>query len=78
MDNPRAGGDLQSATECTAYIDGFTESGNSLFCMDSSSVATVVRIYVAYMQKNPKLLDQPKSLGLLDALMGDYPCPTKK
>ena len=37
----------------------------------------MTRIYVAYMQKNPKLLDQPKSLGLLDALMDAYPCQKK-
>jgi hypothetical protein len=77
LDNPRAGGDLQSATECTAYIDGFSESGGTLFCTDSASVATMARIYVAYMQKYPKLLDQVKSLGLLDALMDAYPCHKK-
>ena len=78
IDNPRADGDLQSATECTAYIDGFTDSGSALFCMDSSSVATLTRIYVTYMQKNPKLLDQPKSLGLLEAMVDAYPCRKKR
>ncbi len=78
LDNPSAGGDLQSATECTAYIDGFSEAGGTLFCTDSASVATMTRIYVAYMQKNPKFLDQPKSLGLLESLMDSYPCPVKK
>jgi hypothetical protein len=77
LDNPRALGDLQSATECTAYIDGFSESGGTLFCTDSASVATMTKVYIAYMQKHPKLLDQPKSLGLLDSLMDSYPCPKK-
>jgi hypothetical protein len=77
FDNVRAGGDLQSATECTAYIDGFTDSGNSLICTGDASVSTMTRIYVAYMQKNPKLLDQPKSLGLLESLMDAYPCRKK-
>jgi len=77
FDNVRVAGDLQSATECTAYIDGFTDSGNSLICTGNASVSTMTRIYVAYMQKYPKLLDQPKSLGLLDALMDAYPCQKK-
>jgi hypothetical protein len=81
LDNTRAGGDLQSATECTAYIDGFTDAllslENPLICTGTASVSTMTRIYVAYMQKNPKLLDQSKSLGLTLSLIEAYPCQTK-
>jgi hypothetical protein len=75
LDNPRAGGDLQSATECTAYIDGFTDALSFPgVCVNGASVATITRVYVAYMQKNPKLMDDPKSLGLLESLRNAYPC----
>ena len=49
--------------------------GKHHFCVKEASVATMTRIYVAYMQKNPKLLDHHKSEGLVLALADAYPCP---
>lgn len=81
FDNPRdMSTDLRSATSCSAYIDGFVDGlsfGKPLFCAKEASVATMARIYVAYMQKNPKLLDHYKSEGLMLALADAYPCSKK-
>jgi hypothetical protein len=43
----------------------------------AASDGTLSRIYVAYMQKNPKLLDEYKGTGLFLALRDAYPCPVK-
>ena len=37
-----------------------------------------MRVYVAYMDKYPKLMDLPRSAGLELALVTAYPCPRKK
>jgi Rap1a immunity proteins len=82
MDSPEATQDYRAAASCSSYIDGFTDgldfrSRNSV-CVTGATLGTMSRIYVAYMQKNPKLLDLYKSVGLYMALLDSYPCATKK
>jgi len=81
FDNPSAEGDLQSATECTAYIGAFADAllitQNTRSCPGIASVATMTRIYIAYMQKNPKLLDHAKAFGVMLALTDAFPCKEK-
>jgi hypothetical protein len=65
---------------CVGYVSGFTEGANVFqgFCVpDSSRNGTAIRVYIAYMDKHPKLFDEPKSVGLLEALRDAYPCPAK-
>jgi hypothetical protein len=44
---------------------------------EKCGLGTLARVYVAYMEKHPKLLDAYKSEGLFDALVDAYPCPVK-
>jgi hypothetical protein len=74
--------DASAAAGCTAYISGFNEataesdSPRKPFCVkDETTTRELVRIYVAYMQENPKWLDYDKSVGLTLALQGAFPCP---
>ena len=46
--------------------------------MNGPRLGTIVRVYVAYMQKTPKEMDEDKHVGLLHAIVGAYPCPTKR
>lgn len=69
--------EVQSGSSCTDYIDGFTdgyEAAGPSLCVGGASLGTLARVYIAYMQKKPKLLDQHKSVGLLMALKDAYPC----
>jgi hypothetical protein len=70
-----------SAALCSGYIDGFAdglEMGGHGVCLAGASLGTLARVYVAYMQKNPKMMDVEKSVGLLNALLDNYPCRSKK
>jgi hypothetical protein len=37
-------------------------------------MGTTIRVYVAYMEKNPKLIDEWMITGVLRSLMDNYPC----
>ena len=80
-DNQNAGAtsvDYQQAAACIAYIDGFTDGlQDGSYCVIGASLGTLARVYVAYMGKHPKLLDEYKSIGLVEALRDAYPCPKK-
>jgi hypothetical protein len=57
--------DASNFDNCTAYIGGFLESpstGKACLSDDASSMGTILRVYVVYMEKNPKLLDQSQSV----------------
>ncbi len=64
---------------CVGYVDGFVDGANVFqgFCMVNARNATAIRVYIAYMDKHPTLLDAPKSRGLLESLREAYPCPAK-
>ena|ERR1700733_4633792 len=69
---------------CAGYFDGFIESHlwyettSKDFCFDeNSSNAVLIRVYVQYMEKNPKLLDALKAVGVALTLRDNYPCSPK-
>jgi hypothetical protein len=64
---------------CAGYIDGLTQGmeGRKEFCIDTFRTSTLARIYVTFIQKNPKYLDQPKAYGVIASLTEAYPCKQK-
>jgi hypothetical protein len=81
IDGSAATEDTISSEYCRGYIDAFTETfdqkAHGICPGDHARLGTVVRVYLAFMDKNPKLLDQPKWLGLGLSLADAYPCPKK-
>ncbi len=79
-DNPassQARAELASSTYYFGYIGGYIDGLNRLadqVCVRGAGVNTVARVYVAYMQQNPKLMDEGRALGLLLALKNGYAC----
>jgi hypothetical protein len=73
------GNDARLAAACSSYLMGMAETGDitKMFCMGTVTPATLIRVYVAYMEKNPTLLDQPRRNGAALALADSYPCPAK-
>jgi hypothetical protein len=73
-------------SRCLGYVDGFLDgrtssprAGNHLdmtrtFCLTDASLDTVIRVYLAFMEKNPKYLDYEKWKTLTMALHDAYPC----
>lgn len=81
-DTSTAGSDIRLGSMCAGYLEGFMDSQllspDALMCVPpDATTGTMARIYVLYMQKNPKELDQPRYVGLIAALVDSYPCPTK-
>jgi hypothetical protein len=81
VDNPNAASndDVRLSATCADWLMGFTEAGAlaKFFCPGIVVPATLARVYVAYMEKNPTLLDSPRGTGALLAMVEAYPCPTK-
>ena len=65
---------------CLGYIEGIATGlkYTKRVCFDSPTVGTLIRVYVVYMQQNPKLLDEEKYIGVLNALEASYPCRTRR
>ena len=75
-----------NGSQCLGYIDGFLDgrtssprAGNHLdttktFCWTDASLDTVIKVYLAFMEKNPKYLDYEKWKTLMMALHDAYPC----
>lgn len=70
--------------ECIAYISGFMDgyylgapAKNQVFCIpdNTASFGVLARLYVQYMDKYPKLLDEDRQEGLVGMLIANYPCP---
>ncbi len=65
---------------CFGYFEGYTNvlsAHTSSLCIGRARIGTLIRVYLAYMDKNPKLLDDPKLIGVTYALKESYSCPTK-
>ena len=65
---------------CAGYFEGFSDVATlneTSLCIKSARIGTLIRVYVAYMEKNPKLLDSPKIIGVVLALKESYTCPNK-
>jgi hypothetical protein len=78
MDSANGGesADLDLAAHCLDYVEGFLDGfmGPKAVCLNGTSNGTLVRVYVLYMQKNPKLLDDYRSVGLSRSVVDAYPC----
>jgi hypothetical protein len=81
MDIPDAKQDYVAAAHCQSYIAGAMAglyvAGYKGICADSASFGTLSRVYVAYMQKHPKLLDSHQMDGFMQAMLDAYPCAAK-
>lgn len=80
-------GDAFKAGECFGYINGFGDGTGSIaplppsvnwigrgYCYTNASSVTLAKVYLAFMEKNPKYLDYDKGKTLLMALHNAYPC----
>jgi hypothetical protein len=80
MDGSENSKDVDSSVECIRYVeeflDGLDLGGNKKICVGGASFGTVARVYVKYMQANPKMMDLHESIALALALAESYPCPT--
>ena len=72
------GRDLIDGSYCVGYLNGFTGGLNAPVCTQRASIGEVVRVYVAYMGRNPQLLTEDRRLGLQRALQEAFPCSTIK
>lgn len=68
--------DVLPGQYCMGYIEGLMQGieGRKAFCPTSFRPSTLTRVYVSFMQKNPKYFDQPKAYGLIASLAATYPC----
>ena len=81
MDRTPKQGDIGSSEFCRGYFTAFYEFNTLLktsICMSGSTVGTTERVYVQYMEKNPKLMDEMMLFGLTDAMKANYSCPAKR
>jgi hypothetical protein len=73
--------DLRDGGFCLGYFRGFGDynamAGSSI-CLDQVHTDTVIRVYVAYMEKNPKFLDDMMIIGVIYALKDAYQCTVPK
>ncbi len=71
--------DATAANYCMGFIDGYVAGADTrrVVCAEGAARATLARVYVAYMEKNPRLLDGEKYAGLLLALAEAYPCKSR-
>lgn len=78
--------DVGPGSQCFGYVDGFMDGVHSAspmisdnwratgFCLAGSTMDTMIKVYLAFMEKNPKYLDQDKGASLRAALHDAYPC----
>lgn len=69
--------DLIGASYCIGYVNGFV--GNVpehqvSICTREQPMIDLVRVYVDFMQRNPRYLELDKRLGLRSALEEAFPC----
>ena len=82
MDAPNADAvgsqDFVDSNFCIGYFTAFWEfnglEGTSI-CRNEARLGTTIRVYLAYMEKNPKLMDDAMIVGVIGALKETYPCP---
>jgi hypothetical protein len=66
---------------CAGYFEGFSDvltTYESSLCIKNARIGTLIRVYTAYMEKNPRYLDSPKIIGVIFSLKETYTCPAKK
>lgn len=72
--------DAHMSIECATYLSGFLDgtSINKPFCDNDPTLATVARVYVAYMDKHPTKMELSRGQALFDSLRDAYPCRSPK
>jgi hypothetical protein len=68
---------LGRADYCFGYFEGYTNVisfSNSKICLGKATIGTLIRVYLAYIEKNPKDLDYPNVIGVTSALAESYSC----
>jgi hypothetical protein len=81
MDSNIRPDDLHDSEFCRGYITAFGEFNDmagTAICLAGSTIGTTVRVYVAFMEKNPKFMDDMMIIGVVHALKETYPCPAPK
>jgi hypothetical protein len=70
-------GSAVDAGVCIGFLTGFVEAARERFgfCVKDTTINTLARVYVAYMDKNPKLFDENEGITVSLALVDAYPCP---
>lgn len=71
--------DLINGAYCVGYLNGFTASlppAPASVCPHDDSMGQMVHVYVSYMERNPRMLDEDKRVGLRRALEEAFPCST--
>ena len=67
---------------CVDFIDGFIDGNISsvrpIFCVGDATTGAMVRVYLKYMEANPKELDKYRAAGVLHAFIDSYPCLAPK
>ncbi len=68
-----------SAGRCIGYVKGVAEGVKALkgACPVDATTITMIRVYLFFMESNPKLFDEAEPIGLSYALHDAYPCPAK-
>jgi len=71
--------DTFEAGTCRGYIDGISSGLISLgvTCPGNATMGTMIRVYLVYVDKHPKVLDFPPSAGVYGAFEETYPCHKK-
>ena len=68
------------AHTCFQYVQGFADGSDLAgenVCAGTATIGTLIRVYVAFVEKNPKLLEAYRGVGLHMARLDAYPCPVK-
>ena len=74
-----ASSDLLNGSYCVGYLNGFVANLNrsTAICPEEVPIGALVRVYVAFMAKNPDMLEKDKRMGLNLALRESFPCPVE-
>jgi hypothetical protein len=75
-DSAKPSADSENFDNCTAYIGGFLEGAAAEGTCGTvdATIGTIAHVYVAFMDKNPKLLDGYRFTGFHFAFREAYPC----
>ena len=81
MDNTatRSYATIGGSSRCAGYIEGMLDGADSSrgFCVQGATTGTIARVYIVYMDKNPKMFDEREVTGFMAALRESYPCPAR-
>lgn len=83
--------DSAAGAYCLRYFESFGDMNTSdrlhtsslhvdhasSICLSSSTLGTNIRVYLAYMEKNPRFMDFPTIVGVIFALRETYPSSVK-